>query len=162
MRDVKEYMNIFLSRPLVWSLILSHLPIIILPHNEDTTRVLCVVLIITGTNHHMFFKIGDFWHNADRVTCYTLIVATFFTNLFSYHSFIYYICLLMIGICHLLNLRSYNKDVELRTWKNLTNLKWHVLMHMFSGIGMLSMVLYRIPRTPRVMNIVNSFDMFPK
>ena len=68
----------------------------------------------------------------------------------------------MIGICHLLNLRSYNKDVELRTWKNLTNLKWHVLMHMFSGIGMLSMVLYRIPRTPRVMNIVNSFDMFPK
>lgn len=128
------------SRPLVWSLVSTHLPISIIPHEDGVVRVLICVLIVMGVTHHTYFQMGDFWHNADRMVCWCLIVTTLTKNIFSYQSRVYYACFALVVFCHVMNLNSPNQKADARTWRNIGNLKWHILMHIFSSIGILCMM----------------------
>ena len=129
-------------RPLVLTLLLSFIPVAYQCHNKRSFIMLThmLLLLFVGCKHHMDFVWNDFWHKTDRILCWSMIFHTAALNYLFFGDYLYWVCLIAVGVCHFLGKRCDNKDDCKRGWDNVNCLYPHMLMHVFASISICSLL----------------------
>lgn len=127
--------------PLTVSLLVTHVPLAYFFYDDTVMIIPLSAVILFGSIHHSAFNPGDMWHSLDRAACAALVLASAYSNFVVYNNTTeYWVCLAAVGACHASNLAQDNMDRSKRGWASLEHIRFHISMHVFSFLGIFSMI----------------------
>ena len=130
-------------KPLVCSLLVVMTPLLYITYEKDMMLLsgLLLAMIFVGYEHHNNFCKNDVWHKVDKCLCWVLIVYTAILNMMYYKRCVYWVCLIVVGMCYYVELLYCdNQENEKRNWTNVYQLIPHAMIHIATGVGISKML----------------------